>query len=184
MASINMDSILAKAKTYMRSDGKSKVNIVVSKLMSGSVCPQSGKTVHTPEEAAAKFIEVLRNSIESSGLSAGAIEAVSNIEHSSAHQLGDSNTYIISVYFTGDLSRPSLDTDRYPNGIRDIVNMFNYGAPKDGHRMHPVHGEWHGNETWSRTVIPGAHFIEQAVTDFMGNYASEYNVTNISVEGI
>lgn len=183
MASINMDAILAKAKAHMGSkDGKNKVNTVVNKLMLGNIRLQSGETTHSPEEAATKFIEVLRRSIESSGLSTGAIEAVSNIEHGSAHQLGDSNTYIVSIYFTGDLSRPSLDTDRYPKGVRDIVNIFNYGAPKDGHKMHPVYGEWHGTETWSRTVIPGAHFIEQAVTDFMGNYASEYNVINISVE--
>ena len=47
--------------------------------------------------------------------------------------------------------------------------------------MRPVHGMWHGHETWSRTVIPGAHFVDNAVSSFMGNYASEYNVIDISV---
>lgn len=112
-------------------------------------------------------------------MSEGAIDAVSNIEHGSAHSVGH-NTYIIGVYFVGDMTRPSLDEAKY-GGINDIVALFNNGVD---HTMRPVHGLWHGKETWSRTVIPGTHFIEQAVTDFMGNYASEYNVTNISVEGI
>lgn len=180
MASINMESILAKAKAHMGSSaGQSKVDNVVSKVMLGNIRLQSGGTAHTPEEAASKFIEVLRNSINSAGLSEGAIGAVSNIEHGSAHSIGH-NTYIISVYFVGDMTRPSLDEAKY-GGINDIVALFNNGVD---HTMRPVHGLWHGKETWSRTVIPGTHFIEQAVSDFMGNYASEYNVINISVEGI
>lgn len=180
MASINMASILAKSKAYVQSDaGQSKVNNVVNKVMLGNIRLQSGGNTHTPEEVAAKFIEVLRNSIDSAGLSDGAIGAMSNIEHSSAHSIGH-NTYIISVYFVGDMTRPSLDEAKY-GGIDDIVALFNNGVD---HRMRPVHGEWRGHETWSKTVIPGTHFIEQAVTDFMGNYASEYNVTDISIEGI
>lgn len=180
MTSINMDSILAKAKAHMGSSaGQSKVNTVVSKVMLGNIRLQSGGTAHTPEEAASKFIEVLRSSINSAGLSEGAIGAVSNIEHGSAHSIGN-NTYIIGVYFVGDMTRPSLDEAKY-GGINDIVALFNNGVD---HTMRPVHGLWHGRETWSRTVIPGTHFIEQAVADFMGNYASEYNVINISVEGI
>ncbi|MDE6150100.1 MAG: hypothetical protein K2F81_08425 [Ruminococcus sp.] len=180
MASINMKSILAKAQSHMESKvGQSKVDNVISKVMLGNIRLQSRGTAHTPEEAASKFIEVLRNSINSAGLSEGAIGAVSNIEHGSAHSIGH-NTYIIGVYFVGDMARPSLDEAKY-GGINDIVALFNNGVD---HTMRPVHGLWHGKETWSRTVIPGTHFIEQAVSDFMGNYASEYNVTSISVEGI
>lgn len=160
------------------SAGQAKTNEIVQKALLGNIRLQSGGSVHTPEEAASKFIEVLRHSIESSGLSEGAISAVSDIEHGSAHRIGDGNTYIIGVYFVGDLSRPSLDEAKY-GGINDIVDLFNYGVD---HKMRPVQGLWHGEEIWSRTVIPGTHFIEQAITDFMGNYASEYNVTDISIE--
>lgn len=180
MASVNMNSILAKAKVYMKSKaGQGKVNTMMSKVMLGNIRLQHGGVVHTPDEAASKFIEVLRNSINTAGLSKGAIEAISDIEYGSAYEIGH-NTYLIGVYFVGDMTRPSLNETRY-GGINDIVALFNNGV---NHRMRPVLGLWHGEEVWSKTVIPGTHFIEQAVTDFMGNYASEYNVTSISVEGI
>ena len=178
MATINMSSILAKAKSYMgSSEGQSKVNSSVQRVMLGNVKLQVGGTVHTPEDAAAKFIDVLLRSIESSGLSPNAISAVSGLDYTPTTCIGE-NTWLVGVYFTGDLSRPSLQEDKY-GSIKNIVALLNNGVD---HTMRPVHGVWHGNETWSRTTIPGAHFVEQAVTDFIGNYASEYNVTNISIE--
>ena len=177
MSAINMNSILNKARSYINSkSGQARINSTLKEAMIKGRTP-SGKIVHTPEEAASKFIEVLRNSISSAGLSAGAIEAISDISHGSAHKIKD-NTYIIDVYFAGDMSRPSLDEARY-GSITDIADLFNNGVD---HTMKPVYGFWHGKEIWSRTVIPGTHFIEQAVSDFMSNYASEYNVINISTE--
>lgn len=181
MASINMASILAKAKSHMgSSSGKQKVNSVVTNVMLGNLRLQSGGGGnHTPEEAAAKFIEVLQNEINSSGLSPGAAAAISNLGHTSASCVGE-NLYTVGVYFAGDLSRPSLDEAQY-GSISNLAALFNNGVD---HTMRPVHGIWHGNEVWSRTTIPGVHFIDSAVHSFMGNYASEYNVIDISVDGI
>lgn len=182
MASINMASILAKANSFMgTSEGQTRKNTTVNKAILGQINLKSGfgGSAHTPEEAASKFIEVLFASINSSGLSSGAIDAISNIECGDATNIGG-NLYTIKVYFAGDLSRPSLNEEKY-GSINDIVALFNNGVD---HVMRPVHGTWHGKETWSRTVIPGTHFIENAVNTFMSSYASEYNVINISVEGI
>ena len=179
-ASVNTNSVLAKAKSYMAGQaGQAKVNKVVDKVLLGNVRLQTGKSVHTPEDAASKFIEVLHKSITSVGLSEGAIAAISDIDYTSPHKVGQS-TYTINVYFSGDMSRPSLNEAKY-GSINDLVALFNNGVD---HTMRSVHGVWHGRETWSRTVIPGTQFIEQAVTDFKGNYASEYNVIDISVQGI
>lgn len=181
MASINMASILAKAQACMgTSKKKTEVSNLVNGVMLGNIRLQSGKGgTHTPEEAAAKFIEVLQNEINSSGLSAGAAAAISNLSHTSAQSIGN-NTYVIGVYFAGDLSRPSLDEAHY-GSISNLAALFNNGV---GHTMRPVHGIWHGQETWSRTTIPGAHFIDSAVSSFMGNYAYDYNVLDISVDGV
>lgn len=171
----NESSIRSKCATSMKSAAvQSQMKTAGARAIRAGVGGKNG-TVHTPEEAAAKFIEVLRSTIASSGLSAGAMGAVSEIDHTSAVPIGNDGTYSITVYFSGDASRPSLDEARY-GGIDDIVLLFNNGVD---HTMRPVHGYWHGEEVWSRTTIPGAHFIEQAVSDFMGNYATEYNVISI-----
>lgn len=180
MAVVNTDAVLRKVQAYTETPaGKKKVQNFIKQAKVAHIRLSSGQVIHTPEEAAGKFIEVLHNSIDSSGLSSGAISAVSDIEHGAAQSIGE-NKWVIDVYFKGDLSRPSLDDERY-DGIDDIVALFNNGVD---HRMHPVHGDWHGKETWSKTVIPGSHFIEQAIRDFMGNYATEYNVIDISVQGL
>lgn len=177
--SIDMKSVLGKAKDFMESDeGEKRAADVKQKVMSGRVKLSSGQSIHTPEEAADKFIGVLRQAINSSGLSDGAIAAVSNIDHGDAHKVGN-DEYDVYVYFTGDMYRPSLDEDRY-GGINDIVSLFNDGA-KGGAPMHTVVGQWHEKTIRSKTVIPGTHFIQQAISDFMGNYASDYNVTSIEV---
>ena len=98
--------------------------------------------------------------------------------HSSAVPAG-ANVYTIEIFFTGNLSRPSLVPGKY-GGISNLAALLNNGVD---HEMNRVHGIWHGQETWSRTVIPGAHFVDDAVSSFMGSYASEYNVIDISVSG-
>ena len=181
-ASIDMGSVLGKAKDFMESnEGRKRAAGAKQKVMSGRVKLSSGQSIHTPEEAADKFISVLRQAIDGSGLSAGAINAVSSINHSDAYKIGD-DKYDIYVYFTGDMYRPSLDEARY-GGINDIVSLLNDGA-KGGAPMHTVVGQWHGETIRSKTVIPGAHFIQQAISDFMGNYASDYNVTSIEVQDV
>lgn len=179
MASINMGSILAKAQAHMGSGaGQAKVNSTVAKVMLGTITLKSGGKTHTPEEAAEKFIEVLRNSISSSGISSEAAAAISELSHSSAVPAG-ANVYTIEIFFTGNLSRPSLVPGKY-GCISNLSALLNNGVD---HEMNRVHGIWHGQETWSRTVIPGAHFVDDAVSSFMGSYASEYNVIDISVSG-
>lgn len=164
---INNASIKAKLSRWAQS-GAAKERIREAGRIKIAV---GGKGVHTPEEAADKFISVLRSTIISSGLSANAVNAVSELDCSSPVSLGDGK-YEITVYFSGDLFRPSL----HEGGIDDIVLLLNNGV---SHEMKPVYGTWHGERIRSRTVISGAHFIEQAVSDFMGNYSAEYGVTKI-----
>lgn len=163
----NKNSITAKLSRWASSSvGKEAIKRSGRvKILTG------GSGVHSPDEAAYKFISVLRSTIVSSGLSANAISAVSEIDYSSPVPLSDGK-YEITVYFSGNPYRQSL----HEGGIDDIVLLLNNGVD---HEMKPVYGTWHGERIRSRTVISGAHFIEQAVSDFMGNYASEYGVVSI-----
>lgn len=178
--SFNKEAVKAKLKASLNSpEGKKKIAMAGENAIRTKSGIISGlDSAHTPEEAAQKFLEVLQSSIRSSGLSAGVIDAVSNWKApGSSTRLGDGH-YAISVNFAGEEFRFSLDMQKY-GGISNIVSLYDSGA-KNGGTMRPVHGEWHGKETWSRTVIPGAHFIDSAINEFMANYASKYNVTGIT----
>lgn len=176
MSSIKIDknSIAQKCAAFFPSkEGQQKIKEAGRQTIKGL---SKNMSLHTPEETADKFAYVLRTAMNNSGLSANAIESIGDIDYS-VHQISDT-VYEIRVYFSGDLTRPSLQPEKY-GGIDDIVLLLNNGVD---HTMHPVKGEWHGKEIYNRTVIPGLHFLEQAVTDFKGNYSTEYNVIDIYIE--
>nr|DAF12294.1 MAG TPA: hypothetical protein [Caudoviricetes sp.] len=170
-ASIDVASISSKVRNFIQSkEGKQKFKNIASVELQLE-----------PEKAADAFISVLKSAISSSGLSADAISAVSNINRSSARHVSGSDSeqavYEVTVSFGGNLSRPSLDPKTYGD-INDIVLLLNDGVD---HVMKPVYGTWHGKDTWSRTQISGAQFIESAIATFMGSLAAEYGVMDISV---
>lgn len=175
--SLNMDSILSKAKAAIQPGGQAydRYQTTVKKIKLGTIKLQSGAIVHTPEEAAAKFMEVLRHSIESSGISANAQNAISDLSYTSPTEMSD-GTYFINVYFSGDLSRPSLYPEKY-GGLNDLAEMLNDGM----HAKDYVYGTWHGERIRSKTVFPGTGFMNQAVEDFKRNYGTEYGVISCTL---
>ena len=169
----NLSSIDAKLKAYLNSDaGKKRVREHVRACMLGiSVAPGG---IHTPTEAADKFIEVLGKTIDSSGLSEDVKESIKHLKCTRPEELND-GTYRIVVFFDTELDRPSLNgTDT----LRDLAELYNDGV---NHEMQQVWGYWHGELVGSRTSIPGAHFMETAVQTFMTSYAGEYNVKSLTV---
>lgn len=192
MAQINMDSILAKAKTCMNSaQFKNKVEQKTDSVImaGGTIQSITGKTITIAgaSQAAAKFIEVLQNEIESLGAGGGysngslgvtAVDALTQLEHGGVHKIGK-NKYQIGVWFAGNLHRDSLAPTEY-GGIDNIAALLNNGYSAG----HTVYGMWHGDNIASLTQRDGAHFIDSAVRNYMANYASEYGVLNIEVADI
>lgn len=179
MVNVDMGSILKKAGALVKSkEFKQEQEAYIQDILSGNVTVNvGGGSIHSAAEAAQKFIEVLRNHINTSGLSSNAAGALQDISFGSPSYSG--NRCTIEVFFSGDMHRDSLAPASYPGGISSLDELLDQGV---GHRMRPVRGVWHGKTITSRTVIPGAHFIDAAISDFMSSYASEYNVTGIDVE--
>lgn len=167
---INWGSILSKAQTCMSQPKmKSRVDDEVDKIALGMKTPS--KHVYIPADAAAKLSDVIDDSIRNSGMSAAYQDAIGEFIPGTPVKIGRGR-YAIGVYGMQSMS-PSLVPEKY--GSVDLTMLFNEGAKK-GRRMHAVHGIWHGEEIWSRTLIPGYHFLEAAELTFMGNYGAEYNV--------
>lgn len=179
---INWDSILAKANIALKTPQSIKkiegiIDLIISAGLPGRKAASGGGTLHAPDEVANKFIEVLKQTISSSGLSENAINAISEFYHTEPVGVGNGQ-YAMRVCFGGDLSRASLGPEKYPEGINDLAELLNDGVD---HTMRQVWGTWHGEHYGSRTVIPGAHFMEEAINTFMSSYAKEYGVVDITI---
>lgn len=177
---------MKKAERYMEtSKMKKKIDKLTDDIMLGRIQFFGKNAPKTPEDAASKFIEVLHKSIEShigqdysnGQLSELAYDALYELNYSKPYRVGDS--YYIDIYFDSDLHRESVAPDRY-DGIDNIAALLN-----NGYRANDaVFGVWekHNGESAFIMSLPfrdGAHFVEQAINDFMGNYSSEYNVWKI-----
>lgn len=113
---------------------------------------------------------------------------------SSENYIQTKDGFEIPLYFAGDLHRDSLENDITFNAlgfvrINNIVALFNNGYTASNH----VYGAWFGHGTntssgnnfaWVRSKIerPALRFIQQAISDFNGNYGAEYGVTAVAAE--
>jgi len=86
------------------------------------------------------------------------------------------NEYVIRIYFTDDLSRPSLlgkdGNRRTGEGVDDIINLFTTGY----HARTAVFGYWHsvGHTILSLKDRDPLPFLEGAIQDFNANYGADY----------
>ena len=195
MSNIDMKSIMEKAvKATNTSKFQKQIEAKTDEFAltgnGGGKANTVGGMPASPLLAAAKFIEVLRNEIRSleatSGfadgkLGATAVEALSQLDHGTPYKVGKFK-YEIPVWFENDLRRDSLCPDEY-DGIDNIAALLNSGYDAG----HVVYGIWLHHSPFNIPSLQhrsGAHFIENAIRDYMGNYASDYGVTNIEVDDI
>lgn len=151
---------------------------------------KNSKVSDTPDfvtKGAEKLIEVLRSNINeasaSGNFSASTAAEFSEWDISTPRKLAD-DKYLIAVYATGDLHKDSLWQEGYPDGVENFMDLMNDGYPSFQGAIRPVYGNIETPQGTkrirSRITRSGVHFIEQSISDFMGNYASEYGVTKIS----
>lgn len=202
MATINMKSILDKAKACTASAKFQKqIEVKTDEIVLTGAAGGGGFGGGSPRvavafdggspNAAKKFIEVLQNEIRSLEASSGfaegnlghtAVSALEKLEHGSPRKIGK-NKYQIEVWFSGNLHRDSLAPDEY-DGIDNIAALLNKGYTAN----QPVYGVWMGHSgSFNIASLPqrsGAQFIQNAVRNYMANYAKEYGVIDIKVDDI
>ena len=178
---INYASIEAKAKAYMDgAKGQERARTKLQEYMvTGKDRTKAGSYVmnHTRmRRIADEFVRAVQRLASAQALSSGSsfsdpssvVELFQSMSISNPEKL-DENTYKVTVNFTGDLSRRSLEPDRY-GGIDNIVALFNNGYVAPGAEY--VIGTWHGETTSGLPIRDGGRFMQAAQQHIESKYAS------------
>lgn len=195
---INMDSIMGKVESWSESaEGKRRIQQVLDQYKKdGRTVTAAGSRVISEKmmlEAVVKFIDVLKSTAAEYGLPKSVMEHIDGMS-SSGHITKTSKGFEVYLYFSGDLSRESLeateeDADYWASrgfgghtgeGIKNIVALFNNGYSKE--TIGSVYGVWKnaGKETYNTTERKPLRFIQKAVVNFNINYGYEYGVTAVA----
>ena len=188
-------SLKDKLDTWIKSpQGQARMQAKMEQYVRDGVTKTAAGSDVVPEtriyRAAAKFIQVLRDTAQTYDLPESVMKHISEME--SGNIIVTSDGFEIPLYFDGDLHRDSLENDAGYDGIDNIVALFNNGY----HASNYVYGWWNGhspttgdvsmrsgtdNDAWVRSKKDREplKFIQQAIRDFNGNYGSEFDVTAV-----
>lgn len=176
MPTINMDSVLDKVYAWERSDkGQKKIQSTVNKYVRNNVNrTKAGSRVVTQRDmldAARKLVQNIKDTAHGCDLPQSVLAHFDSLNIGKLQRQAD-NSYIIEINFTDDLTRESLQPEKY-GGVRNIIAIFNNGYPSDMGRSEAIShvvGYWHGKETAALEFRPGLYFLQDAVNDFNLNY--------------
>ena len=176
MPVINMDSILDKVYAWERSDkGQKKIQGTVNKYVRNNVSrTKAGSRVVTQRDmldAARKLVQTIKDTAHGCDLPTSVLAHFDSLNIGKLQRQAD-DSYIIEINFTDDLTRESLQPEKY-GGVRNIIAIFNNGYPADRSRSEAIShvaGYWHGKETVALEFRPGLYFLQDAVNDFNMNY--------------
>lgn len=176
MSGINTDSILDKVYAWERSDkGQKKIQSTVSKYVRSNINKtKAGSRVVTErdmKDAARRLVQNIKNAAHSCGLPTSVLAHFDSLNIGELQRQAD-GSYITEINFTDDLSRESLQPQKY-GGVRNIIAIFNNGYPSDRSRSEAIShvvGWWNGKETFALGSRPGLYFLQDAVNDFNMNY--------------
>lgn len=176
MPVINMDSILDKVYAWERSDkGQKKIQGTVNKYVRNNVSrTKAGSLVVTQRDmldAARKLVQTIKDTAHGCDLPTSVLAHFDSLNIGKLQRQAD-DSYTIEINFTDDLTRESLQPEKY-GGVQNIIAIFNNGYPADGSRSEAIShvaGYWHGKETVALEFRPGLYFLQDAVNDFNMNY--------------
>ena len=89
-----------------------------------------------------------------------------------------SNHVYVGVYVFGK-HKDSLYPEGYPEGYPDIAELLDRGYSA-GHIVYKINDD--GTKTYGLQTRVGLNYFSQAVSDFMGNYAADFDVVNVKIE--
>lgn len=176
MATINYDAILDKVYAYAESPkGQDRMQQKINNYILRNVKrTQAGSRVITYRDmidAGDKLIDTIKKSAHGCDLPSSVLAHFDSLKRGRSVKQPD-GSYVMEISFTDDLTRASLQPEKY-GGVRNIIAIFNNGYPNDRGRSEAIShvaGYWHGKETVALEYRPGLYFLQDAVNDFNMNY--------------
>lgn len=156
-------SLEAELKKWM-ADPKDKKRIAdakAKKLKSGQKFGQGSNSVSI--EQAKKMGEEMRDILYANlpvGLQASI--SASDIIVSAPKVQADGSMLVELNFRPEALERESLDPEKYPEGVDNIIRLFSHGYTAHG----DVVGMWHGHEQWNLRHRNADPFMQNAVDEF------------------
>ena len=200
MARINMDGIMSKVKTYVKSDAGQKTmsKYIKDCRSNGRDESEGGGTIITDQamiRAAETLISMLKETAMQKRIPESVKEHFHSLYYNEPFPCGrEGNKYKVDIQFNDDLSRMSLlitygknKGKRTGEGIKNIVSLFDTGY-NAGKR---VYGSWDGHfdpfayedTIASRTERKGLNFIKETLDAFNRKWGGVYNaVAYVSAE--
>lgn len=175
MSSLNMGSVMGKIQGYASSSkGKAAMqkradDIIRKGLHSGKI-KNEAELFAAMQSDANRMIAELRGVAASYGLPESVMAHFDSLTASAPRKTATG--YAIDISFADGLGRPSLYPEGYPEGVRNIVALFNNGYTAKYH----VEGEWRGQIFKSKLSRQGLHFMNAAVESFTPSAGSDFSV--------
>lgn len=178
--SIDIDSVLAKTNAFGESEEGKRASYAARELAAFDIADEASEAMKRCLKRAAS--ELLPAS------------AASVLEHfdrliRTTPEREPNGKYSIRIEFVDDLSRRSLYEEGYPDGVKNIVWLLNYGY----HARDYVYGYWDNHresyeqgvdlrstdtDAWIRSMKDreGLHFLEHGIDLFMHEYGTKHKV--------
>lgn len=148
-------------------------------------------TKETVLELAVKLRKLIIKHAEIANVPASVMDNIRSLVCTAPYKDSTGSSLVIDLYFTDNLHRDSLYEDGYPDGISNIIALFNNGYLAsdfvygwwDGHRST---GDESGYRSFhvdnsafvrSKIALPGLQFLQDAVEEFNTTVGSDYMVT-------
>lgn len=190
--SINMQAIMSKVRAYEKSKRcaektKKYIRYCVENNIEKTCAGDTILTEKKMNELAEAMINILQSIAGAYNLPESVFDNIMSLTKDSlilekADNKKDS--YSIGLYFSDDLSRPSLlivggsRSGRTGEGISNIISLFDTGATIKTNRE--IRGIWDGHENLGEVSAtlhrPELHFMRDAIQQFNTTYGTQYDV--------
>lgn len=187
MATVNMDSILAKVTAYSNTKaGKTKMRQAIRDMRQNNIgetgCGSKILTIDKMEDLADELISVIRRTAYSYDLAPSVMRHFDSLQHNGAE--AEKDGFTCRIYFRDNLGRWSLDDGvNAQERLYNIVALFNNGYVAST----PKYGWWEGHAGTGECAYrsgsgtgaafvkgvqgrPSLHFMQQAIWSFTAEH--------------